>query len=148
MDPYEFNSVHCVQAFELRRRGMDVEATGLPAEFHPGAGGAGGRPLADIERAWGVRFTADAPDRIGKVFEEYGPGARGFVAVAWRFGGGHVFSVENADGRVRFVDPQTGEDGVGHYLDAAGWAAYARVDGATPGSGILEFAAQAPGTPW
>lgn len=148
MDPYDYNATHCVQAFELRRRGMDVEATGLPEELFPGLVGGGGRPLAEVESAWGVRFTAEQPDRITAAFKRYGPGARGFVAVLWRFGGGHVFSAENVGGKVRFVDPQTGEAGVGHYFDAAVWSAYARVDEATPGSAVLEFAEQAAQPPW
>jgi hypothetical protein len=153
VDPYELNCAHCVQAFELRRRDMDVEATGLPAQFMPGELGAGGRLLSEIESAWDVRFVAERPDRIAAAFKRYGPGARGFVAVLWRFGGGHLFSVENLGGRVRFLDPQTGESGVGHYFDAAVWAAYARVDQATPGSSVLEFATQSEAsgsgpTPW
>jgi len=140
VDPFDYNGTHCVQAFELRRRGTPVQATALPAELLPGPGGGGGRPLADIEAAWGVRFTVQAPDLVAAAFRRYGPGARGFVAVLWRFGGGHVFSVENVAGRVRFVDPQTGEADVGWYFELAEWAAYVRVDEATAGPALREFA--------
>lgn len=140
MDPYDFNSTHCVQAYELRRRDVPVEATGLPTDLLPSSAGLGGRPLADVERAWGVSFREAKQSQITDLFDGYGPGARGFVAVLWRFGGGHVFNVENAAGVVRFIDPQTSDPDVSHYFELAEWSAYARTDDASPGSAVLEFA--------
>lgn len=141
MDPYDFNCAHCVQAYDLVRRGMSAEATGLPTEYFPGAVGVGGRRLSELERAWGVSFQPAPPKQIVRAFDAAGPGARGFVAVLWTFGGGHLFNVENA-GEVRFVDPQTGDPDVAHYFQLAEWSAYARTDTATPGSGVLDFVQQ------
>jgi hypothetical protein len=141
IDPYDFNCVHCVQAYELRRRGMPAEATAIPSHFLPGLGTTGGRPLADIERVWNVRFQPASKREIVRAFKKFGNGARGIVAVLWQFGGGHVFNVENIGGGVQFLDPQTGEADVSRYFDYAEWTAYARLDDRTPGSGVLEFAA-------
>jgi Papain fold toxin 1, glutamine deamidase len=140
VDPFDFNCAHCVQAYELRRRGMEVEATGLPDELMPSEASLGGRQLADVQQAWGVEFTVAAPIEIAKAFKAYGPGSRGFVAVLWYFGGGHLFSVYNVGGHIRFVDPQTGAADVSHYFELARWRAYARVDDAEPGSMVLDYA--------
>jgi hypothetical protein len=140
VDPYDFNCTHCVQVYELRRRDVNVEATGLPASLLPSTAGLGGRPLTDVERAWGVSFREASQQQIVDLFDGFGPGARGFVAVLWRFGGGHVFNVENAAGVVRFVDPQTADPDVSHYFELAEWSAYTRTDDASPGSAVLEFA--------
>lgn len=144
LDPYDFNCVHAAQAYELRRRGLDVTASGLPPAYLPSPSGAGGRPLSDVERVWGVRFTSADAAEVRRAFEVYGPGARGFVAVLWPFGGGHLFNAENVGGMVRFVDPQTAQRDVAHYLDLAERCAYARVDTATPGEGVAEFAVGGP----
>ena len=140
LDPYDFNCVHAVQAYELRRRGLDVTASGLPRAYLPSPSGSGGRPLSDVERVWGIRFTPADAEQVRRAFQEFGPGARGFVAVVWPFGGGHLFCAENVAGTVRFVDPQTAQRNVAHYLDLAERCAYARVDEATPGEGVSEFA--------
>jgi hypothetical protein len=140
VDPFDFNCTHCVQAYELRRRGMGVEATGLPDDLMPGEGSLGGRALADVQQAWDVEFTVATSMEIAKAFKAYGPGSRGFVAVLWYFGGGHLFSAENVGGHIRFVDPQTGDSDVSAYFELARWSAYARVDDKEPGSMVLDYA--------
>ncbi len=100
--------------------------------------------MADIEQAWRVRFLPASLADIRRTFAGHGPGSRGFVAVLWLYGGGHVFSVLNVGATVRFVDPQTGRSDVEHYFRMATWSAYARVDDATPESGVVdEFATSA-----
>jgi hypothetical protein len=137
---YDFNSTHCVQAYELNRRGVEVEATPLPAEGLPGMSTAGGRPLAEIEQVWGVQFQTASPREIKRAFKKSRGGARGIVAVRWRFGGGHVFNVETVGRKVRFVDGQTGDSDVSRYFKLAVWCAYLRTDNAEPRPGIWEFA--------
>jgi hypothetical protein len=103
-----------------------------------------GRPAAALSTTssgFGTYASSRPRKReIVRAFKKFGPGARGIVAVLWRFGGGHVFNLENVGGKVQFVDPQTGEPDVTRYFDHAEWAAYVRVDDATPGSAVLEFA--------
>jgi hypothetical protein len=121
---YTLNCTHCVQAMELRRRGVDVEATALPQHYWP----FGGRPPSDIEVPWGRTFTVGDQSAIESVFSQAGPGARGVVLIRWPGGGGHVFSVENVGGRVRFVDGQNGAADVAHYFLNGHSTEYLRLD--------------------
>jgi Skp family chaperone for outer membrane proteins len=107
---YSQNCTHCVQAFELRRRGLNVQASGLPAGLR------GGRPPSFIEKAWGRTFSnASGVADIEKAFSA--EGSRGAVGLLWKNGkGGHVFSVENIGGKVRFLDSQNNVVDVGSYL--------------------------------
>ena len=133
LDPYDFNCTHAVLAFELRRRDADVAAAPLPSALLPGPTGRGGRQLADLERVWGRSFTVAPTADIEAAFVGFGNGARGIVAVVWSLvAAGHVFSVLNVEGGLRFVDPQTAESDVGHYLGLASWSAYLRVDDIAP----------------
>lgn len=125
---YGVNCVHCVQAYELRRRGFDFEATALPDQF------TGGRPLGDIEDAWGRDFADGGKEDIEQAFEEYGPGARGVVYIEWQGSGAHVFNVENVDGEIVFVDGQNNTIDASEYFARGGNTKYVRLDDLpTPG---------------
>lgn len=104
------NCTHCVQAFELRRRGINVQASGLPK------GMTGGRPPSFIENLWGRKFSnASGIGDVEKAFSA--PGSRGAVGMMWKNGkGGHIFSVENVGGKVRFLDSQNNVVNVSHYF--------------------------------
>ncbi|MEO3976746.1 toxin glutamine deamidase domain-containing protein [Streptomyces sp. CAU 1734] len=124
---YSMNCSHVAQAYELRRRGMDVQAG-------PASGGRG-RSMDELGKAWGSSFTvcdSDTADtgrsEIERAFSE--PGSRGMVGVMWKSGGGHAFTVENVDGRIRFVDgqPNPPVTDAGHYFSRAKWSAYMRLD--------------------
>lgn len=117
------NCVHCVQAYELRRRGFDVEATALPDRFN-----GGGRPLSDIEDTWGRDFTDGDQQDIEQAFGDAGPGARGVVYIDWNGSGAHVFNVENVDGRVVFVDGQNNTIDASDYFARGGNTKYVRLD--------------------
>lgn len=127
-DPaYSLNCVHCVQAYELRRRGIDVEATGLPSQYWT----QGGRSLSDIEHTWGRNFTPGSRSDIDQAFAE--PGSRGIVEIRWNNGGGHVFNVENVNGEVRYIDAQSGRMYVQDYFTQGYDTQYLRTDDlATP----------------
>lgn len=95
--PYSQNCTSCVQANELLRRGLDVEAKPIDTPK--------GRDLSSIEDTWGGQFQPGSKTDIERAFSE--PGSRGVVSILWHNGdGGHVFNVENVDGKVRFVDGQ------------------------------------------
>ncbi len=124
------NCTHCVQAYELRRRGFDAEAKMLPQHLWS----SGGRPLGDIESTWGRSFTSGGKADIEKAFSE--PGSRGVVAIRWNNGGGHVFNVENVNGEVRYIDAQSGKANVGHYFNTGHSTSYVRLDDVpTPNAG-------------
>lgn len=63
------------------------------------------------------------------------------VAVWWKNGGGHAFTVENVGGKIRFVDgqPTPAVTDAGHYFSLAKSSAYMRMDDKpTPSKKTLE----------
>ncbi|WP_328973590.1 toxin glutamine deamidase domain-containing protein [Streptomyces sp. NBC_00239] len=134
---YSMNCSHVAQAYELRRRGMDVQA---------GPDSTRGRKVSELGEAWGGNFThcdsgtADVGrSEIERAFGE--PGSRGMVAVWWKNGGGHAFTVENVGGKIRFVDgqPTPAVTDAGHYFSLAKSSAYMRMDDKpTPSKKTLE----------
>jgi hypothetical protein len=105
---FAVNCVHCVQAFELRRRGYDVVATPLPDEMIRQQGRSA---QAALTGAWSQsrRFTDLPATNLNEFAASWGPNARGWVVVSWKTGGSHIFAVENSDtGMPSFIDPQRG----------------------------------------
>jgi hypothetical protein len=126
------NCVGVVQAYELRRRGLDVQAgpTSRIMGVDPVAGALARSPVG-ISRIWGRSFTWIPKGEIVKAFERYGDGARGAVVVVWTTGGSHIFNVENVGGWVRFFDAQRqpAVTDASHYILAAEMdVAYIRLD--------------------
>ncbi|KFG71480.1 hypothetical protein FM21_35070 [Streptomyces mutabilis] len=125
---YSHNCTHVSQAYELRRRGLDVQAA-------PDT--TGGRSIREYSEPWGgwQRFThcdSSALDvgrsEIERAFAE--PGSRGIVNVRWKNGGGHAFNVENVGGKVRFIDaqPTPPVTDASHYFSHAKTSGYLRLD--------------------
>ena len=119
---YSYNCQRCVVAYELRRRGYDVTAapTYEGDEMPRIAFIKGGLYSGNWRQAFqhskitkvGVdRRYADAEqkviDNISSNMNNWGNGSRGVVQVLWNGGGGHVFNVENDNGRIVYVDAQT-----------------------------------------
>jgi papain fold toxin 1 (glutamine deamidase) of polymorphic toxin system len=134
---FSANCTHCVQAFELRRRGIDVEATALPQRFHPFQG----RPLGDVENAWGRRFSpVNGRADIEQAFQNFGPGSRGVVYTQWQGGrGAHVFNVENANGAIRFMDGQNGLADASQYFSRGQNFHFLRLDDLPTPPNLTEF---------
>ncbi|MFI5748883.1 toxin glutamine deamidase domain-containing protein [Streptomyces sp. NPDC051644] len=120
---YTHNCSNVVQAYELRRRGRDVQA-GPRTEF----------PNSVMEATWGGKYHYVEPgldhgrSAVEAVFSE--PGSRGIVYVAWKTGSAHVFNVENVGGRVRFVDgqPTPHVTDASHYFALSKMCGYLRID--------------------
>ncbi|MFF3730879.1 toxin glutamine deamidase domain-containing protein [Streptomyces sp. NPDC002476] len=120
---YTENCSNVVQAYELRRRGMDVQA-----------GPKTGFPNFVMEATWGGKYHYVEPgldhgkSAVEAAFSE--PGSRGIVYVAWKSGGAHVFNVENVGGRVRFVDgqPTPHVTDASHYFALSKMCGYLRID--------------------
>lgn len=132
---YSENCTSCVMVYELRRRGLPgVGRTASPLETylrsdHSGAGG--GRPLTVLTDVWKRPFRKGNRAEVEAAFSDVG--SRGIVFVKWRSGtAGHVFSVENVGGVVRFVDaqPTPVKYDASEYFDRAkdGMVLYLRVD--------------------
>jgi hypothetical protein len=121
---YQVNCTGVAQAYELRRRGIDVTAGPIEA-------GKSGRPTGKVvQDIWGKGMTDGSKDDIVKAFEGYGDGARGVVRIRWDKGGGHAFNVENVGGEVRFIDgqPLGGRPDAAFYFDHGSKTQYARLD--------------------
>jgi len=115
-EEFQINCQRCVVAYELNRRGYDVEA--LPNPGDKWAQVAFRAKDGTIEARWKGAFrhaktTNVAADRTSKVeaniekaMKGFGPGSRGVVQVFWKNGGGHVYNVENVGGRITYIDAQ------------------------------------------
>lgn len=102
---YDINCQRCVVAYEMRRRGYDVEA--LPRANNEGnyswrRGFEGQRWLR-----LGARRYQQSIDLLESEVKSWGDGARGIVYVQWNQSSAHVFNVENRKGVVVYVDGQT-----------------------------------------
>jgi len=108
---YNINCTHVVVAYELRRRGYDVEATALPTELW-GQSGRDSREILHRFRDTEGRardFTHVTNGAQAQLIAESWPdGARGWVRVGWWGGGGHIFTVQKVNGQVVWTDAQVG----------------------------------------
>ena len=120
---YRVNCQRCVQAYELRRRGYNVEA--LP------------KPKGRSYISWGNECFIDSKtalsDRADSFFEmrqykqdifdklaDSPDGSRHVIYAQWKRGGAHVFVAEKENGVIKFVDPQSGKmDCSSHFDNAA-----------------------------
>jgi len=111
---YNKNCQRCVQAYELRRRGYDVEARPKPIGIDKYERSnaifvnANGQPL---------HFAYNLSERtIKQMVRDVGEGARHIIYTQWQSGGAHVFIAENINGTTRYVDPQSNEIDVSYYF--------------------------------
>lgn len=111
---YAVNCQRCVQTYELRRRGFDVEALPKPKKNNTVVWGnecfvdsSGNTPKFTFNQSESaIRSTlANAPD-----------GSRHIIYVAWKNKSAHVFIAEKENGVIRYVDPQPNKTDVEHYF--------------------------------
>jgi SPP1 gp7 family putative phage head morphogenesis protein len=115
---YGVNCQRCVQTYELRRRGYDVEA--LP------------KPKSNNSIVWGNEcfvdssgntpsFTFNQSEKDIKTALANAPdGSRHVIYAAWSGSrSAHVFIAEKENGIIRYVDPQPNKDNVEHYFSLA-----------------------------
>ncbi|ANU79608.1 MuF-like minor capsid protein [Arthrobacter phage Chipper1996] len=127
---YNNNCSSVVQAYEFQRRGYDVKAA-------PVADGKGRYDAEYVSQWWKdakgnpalmeyVSLLPDVPGRMNKHLravakleqwaDPFPDGARGFVALHWTQGGGHVFNWEKVDGKLTWLEGQTGDwDAARHF---------------------------------
>jgi hypothetical protein len=142
---YTDNCTHCVTAYELRRRGYDVEATPSPK--------VGGRPLDDFMDRWTdadgkkreMKISGYNSSEVDRAVESWGPGSRGWVMVAWEDGGSHIFAVENIGGKPVYLEPQhrmlgngTAETHFARVKQQLGSVYYMRTDDLIPTAKIID----------
>lgn len=113
---YNMNCQRCVVAYELRRRGYDVVAqptyNGDPLPYSTKGGNA--RWMGAFQGAKSISVGASRNATVEKNIEKemngFGPGSRAIVRVRWQGShSGHVFNVENRNGKITYVDAQTGK---------------------------------------
>lgn len=121
-DEYSKNCQRCVVAYELRRRGYDVTArnrfkTGEDkwpqiAHIDRKKGTYEGRWKGAFKNAKTVNVSARTEKgvigNIEKQLAKAGNGSRGVVQILYKNGGGHVFNVENNNGKIQYVEAQAG----------------------------------------
>lgn len=127
---YMLNCQRCVGAYDMRRRGLRVEAKPNSSEYDA---------LTDnYTLPWKGSTMIGCPDgsgldKIKSEMKSYGDGARAVVRVEWAaadFGNAHVFIAEQIGGKTIFIDPQSGEMDVTYYFNKVvpGSTTFIRVD--------------------
>lgn len=116
------NCLYCTTAYEMRRRGYDVQAQqdwvggirgDMPQAMFEGAKTeevfniTSNNAIDDPQR---LTDSAYATQALIDTVEAQGEGARGYVGVQWYGGGGHSMAYEVVDGEMHLIDCQTGED--------------------------------------
>ena len=135
-DPdYRFNCQRCVPAYELRRRGYDVEALGSTVRTHTGDQIIGGFECFEGSVVTGRQNLYGDGTKLTKAslnqqLNDLPDGARGGILIAYnKSNNGHVFAFEKVDGVVKFYDPQKGQEASGTLEQAGrGQYAYYRMD--------------------
>ena len=120
---YDDNCQRCVPTYVLRRRGYNVEAlpTGQNEEIdnllkrNPYMiWRKAGSPVTPISTRGSKYF---GKPEIEKFMKKLPDGAMCEIRCVWEDGNsGHVFIAEKRNGKVRYIDPQTGENNVSHYF--------------------------------
>lgn len=139
---YQQNCQRCVWAYELQRRGYDVEA--LPTyQGDDLPRGGNWRYLANnwsensrfVSAGYGQSNSVKTEiTNITSEMNNWGNGSRAIVRVVWKSGrSGHVFNIENQGGIIKAFDGQTGKEvGLKDYLSRAkrGYTSIIRTDNA------------------
>lgn len=119
---YRVNCQRCVQAYELRRRGYNVEALPKPKGrsyiswgnecFIDSKTVLSGRADSFFEMR---RYKQDIFDKLANSPD----GSRHVIYAQWKRGGAHVFVAEKENGVIKFVDPQSGKMDCSSHFDKA-----------------------------
>lgn len=103
-----YNCSNVATAVEMRRRGFNVQAAGLKegrydseyvSNWWHGADGFPANKERFIDNSMFTEWIESQPE-----------GARGYVTVQWKQGGGHVFNWEVLKGKVFYIDAQPNKD--------------------------------------
>lgn len=152
-EQWDINCTRCSLAVEFRARGYDVTALPKPRSVTD-------NDHFNIEDHWRdgdgnrrkftyLRFLnkADFRSNLKKDLLDQGDGARGFIIVEWKDGGGHIFNYEVRGDKILFLDGQTNEYNVGNSwindinLDSW-WNGYLRTDDLTPRETAMDWIRQ------
>ena len=145
---YDDNCQRCVPTYVLRRRGYNVEAlpTGQNEEIdnllkrNPHMiWRKAGSPVMPISTRGSKYF---GKPEIEKFMKKLPDGAMCEVKCTWKDGkSAHVFIAEKKNGKVRYIDPQTGSSDVSKYFSSmkANHTTFWRIDDATLDDDLIEY---------
>ncbi len=109
---WQINCQRCVWAYELQRRGFDVEAKPHLQGYDPYPSGRWKEVIKDFHGNT-VNIRASNADEAIKAMDKqmasWGDGARGIIYVAWANSrSAHVFNVERENGKTVYYEAQVG----------------------------------------
>jgi hypothetical protein len=111
---YTDNCWGCTHAYELRRRGYEVEAldsdrlpsnTSITEYEYSWLPPALGQPRRRFRKI-GTRLLNEPVAVLAKMTEDWPDGARGAISTSWKTGGAHILNWEKIDGEVKLIDSQ------------------------------------------
>lgn len=131
---WQTNCQRCVYAYEMRRRGYDVEAE---PRILNGKDDIATKWRNIMEnQTWEKMPSRNTAQRISDTISGYGDGARAVVYVVWKGArSAHVFMAEQQSGKTVYMDPQTGKHvDINSYLGSAikGRTEISRIDHLKP----------------
>ena len=147
---YSMNCTFCTAAYDLRKRGYDVEANPISTveaytiddvcSWYKGA-----KSVSNVDVRYAYEATVKSrndvlskEELLIKSLESNGEGARGHLGLNWIDGGGHDVVWEIEKGKAIIRDCQTGDVvDVSEYLSRASSYNYVRVDNLEPTEEIL-----------
>lgn len=149
---YHVNCQRCIFAYEMQRRGYDVEALPAPNSrtdpmFTYSASWERGFIGQKWERNLGKRNPEVEQNIISKM-QDWGDGSRAIAYVAWKNGGAHVFNIENQGGKVSIFDAQDGKRyKLSDYLSRTkpSQTELSRVDNLQPNTSVIKHAVKVKG---
>ena len=109
---WQINCQRCVWAYELQRRGFDVEAKPHLRGYDPYPQGQWQDVIRHFDSQTVIlhaRNAADAVREMDRQMAAWGEGSRGILRVAWaNSNSGHVFNVERENGKTVYYEAQVG----------------------------------------
>ncbi len=125
---YDSNCQRCVQAYELRRRGYDVQA--LPKPDENNIIKLGNECFTDSSGKTATPTFYQTENEVKRELEAAPDGSRYVIYCNWDEYCGHVFSTEKINGEVIYVDAQIADTRVDAYFGQAveGRFGYLRID--------------------
>lgn len=143
-----FNCFECTLAYEMRRRGYNVQANevwgGFPAEvLHA----FDVKDAFSIDTTTGLNFNVSYESRAKECYKQmeeqclaYGNGARGMLGIYYPNGGGHAMSWVVENGEFKIIDNQAQDrDGQEIFMCSDGTVKVYRLDNADVLPGVTDF---------
>ena len=142
---YNYNCSFCTAAYDLRKRGYDVEANPISLveayTIHDVKNWYKDAKVVSEQSVLletGVNNPSSDADRLETSLKKHGEGARGHLALYWASGGGHdvIWEIQNGDVVIR--DCQTGAiTNAEYYMELISSYDYIRTDNLEPTEEVL-----------